>query len=380
MNINNDEKKLLGTRVTTAIDSFSFLQRELEASIYCINESIEHMELQVVEMTKTLDVLNQTKDINSSLFSPYDNSCKLVEIKKIQDKLRSINEKLPTMHQEANTLIKRQESFCLIRDCLEYLQSITNSTSVEEVKIVKENNLYLSESLSVEEIEKQGVKILETRELERQRIARDLHDSTLQNLTNLIHKTELCLKLIDIDFIRAKLEIATMTETIRSVISNMREIIYNLRPMMLQDIGLIPSIESFIKSYMQNHGIQVQLIYQNELKKVLPVISLSIYRIIQEACNNIAKYSKATNCKIILNYKDSFIELIIEDNGIGMEEKLKHIADSDNKGFGLSIMRERALLLSGEFMIKSEKGKGTLIIVTIPYHEQKGENSWDQYE
>ncbi len=371
-----EKSKVWENKVTEAIEIFSIMQNELESSIACLSDKIDSMELHVIELTKTLEVMNQTSDINLTLFSPYQNTHKISETKRLQTELEAINGGLPKLISELQTLKEKRMKSNLIRECLEYLQTLVMEDPLS-VKSQTTSGLLLKgifgKNISELDSNNNGIKILETQELERQRIARDLHDSTIQNLTNLVHKTELCLKLFDMDAIRAKLEMASMIEAVRSIINNMREIIYNLRPMTIHDLGLVPTIELFVKNYMQHNHIQVQLVCQEEKSNLLPVINLSLYRIVQEACNNIAKYAQATVCKITLNYMTSYVELIIEDNGMGIDEISKERIDKENGGFGLSIMRERALLLSGSFNIESNKGKGTKITVTVPYRENKGE-------
>lgn len=370
MNQIENDNRVWGIKVKEAIESFSIIQHGIENSIACISDKIDSLDLQVIELTRTLELINQTSDINLSLFSPYENSQKISESKRLQTELLRIKQDLPNLQQEFASLQTKKDKYGLIRECLDYLQIMISQDPLEVRG--KDSSKEINGNNSVD-ITENGVKILETQELERQRIARDLHDSTIQNLTNLVHKTELCLKLFDVDMIRAKLELASMIESVRFIINNMREIIYNLRPMAIQDLGLLASIELFVKDYMRQTQIQVQLICEGEKHNIHQVINISIYRIIQEACNNIAKYANASICKITLNFLTSHIELTIEDNGKGIEENDRESNDSENCGFGLSIMRERALLLSGSLKIETAKGKGTKIIVTIPYREQKGD-------
>ena len=100
-----------------------------------------------------------------------------------------------------------------------------------------------------------GINILDLQERDRQRIARDLHDSTVQNLTSLIHKIQLCLRLVDMDPVRTKLELGSMTNTLKAVINELREIIYNLKPMSLEDLGLLLTVERYANQLMMNHDI-----------------------------------------------------------------------------------------------------------------------------
>lgn len=217
--------------------------------------------------------------------------------------------------------------------------------------------------------------ILEIQEKDRQRIARDLHDSTVQNLTSLIHKTELCSRLVDIDPTRTRLELNTMSITLKAVINEIREIIYNLKPMSLDDLGLITTIERFINQLMMCHDIKIKFTHNNEKSNLLPVIKLSIYRMIQEACNNAIKHSEANNIDVNLKFYDKSITITVKDNGRGFDlDNKKDYILSDYHGYGLPIMKERVYLLSGTMNIQSGLNKGTIVTITIPISRSKGED------
>ncbi|WP_167957627.1 sensor histidine kinase [Anaerosporobacter faecicola] len=215
-----------------------------------------------------------------------------------------------------------------------------------------------------------GLKLLETQEIERKRIARELHDTTVQNLTNLVHKTELCTKLVDLDPIRAKLELQTMIQTIKSTINDMRNIIYDLRPMSLEDLGLVITVKRYIKQFIDSNRIKVELNVENERSIQSDIIDLTLFRIIQEACNNALKHAKATIIQINLIYNENTIDLVIEDNGCGFSQNNsvgeQYRINQSMCGFGLSMMKERVGLLSGKLDITSEVGTGTKISVCVP--------------
>ena len=213
------------------------------------------------------------------------------------------------------------------------------------------------------------IKMLEAQELERQRIARDLHDSTVQNLTNCVHKLEYISKIIDTDPERSKMELIMLEKNTRTVINEMREIIYNLRPMSFEDIGIDVTIERELIRLENIGNIKINYIVNGKADdNIKPVISLTIFRIVQEACNNAIKHSKASSIDVVLNYNSNNIELSISDDGVGFDLDLydNNNPDDINSGFGLSMMKERVFLLSGKFNIKSSKNKGTIINVVVP--------------
>lgn len=227
---------------------------------------------------------------------------------------------------------------------------------------------------------RRGYEILKFQEQDRQRIARDLHDSTVQNLTGLIHKLELCARMVDIDPVRAKLELAAMTIAVKSSINEIRDIIYNLKPMMLDDLGLSTTVERYAKQLMANHNIKVFVKY-SKLEESLPgVIRVSIFRVIQEACNNVIKHAKATRIDINMTNKDDNLIVVVKDNGIGFDiDKQRDIQTENRSGYGISIMKERINILSGTMSISLNELGGTIISFTVPlirYGEDKNEQTY----
>lgn len=207
--------------------------------------------------------------------------------------------------------------------------------------------------------------VLEIQEKERQRIARDLHDSSLQNLTHLVHKIELSSLYIDQDPIKAKLELATVEKNLRKVIEDIRNSIFDLRPMSFDDLGIKETIEKMLLMINQDQKFKME----TDIEDIRPNISdskrmiilLSIYRIIQECVQNSIKHSEGNRIKVCLKDKKDSYEIIIQDNGIGFD--MNEAVKKDNH-FGLSVIKERVLLLNGQ--IEMNTRNGTFIKIDIP--------------
>lgn len=212
---------------------------------------------------------------------------------------------------------------------------------------------------------------LEMQEMDRKRISMEIHDTTVQNLTTLVHKAEYATKLMDIDPIRAKLELNTMNNILHSSIEELREIIFDLRPMSIDDLGLVASIERYVNQMqMENDRVNYFLNVSNkENEKILSIVNLTIFRIIQEALVNIRKHAKATKVEINLLYEPDYLDIEVQDNGVGFD-----VYQNGDKvrNFGLSIMKERVKLLSGIITIDSVINKGTTIHVKVPIVEEDG--------
>jgi two-component system sensor histidine kinase DegS len=174
--------------------------------------------------------------------------------------------------------------------------------------------------------------------------------------------------------IRAKLELNAMSNTLKMVINDMRGIIYNLKPMTLDDLGLTITVQRFANKLMSANNIQVRVVANEEVKAILPVIKLTVFRIIQEACNNVIKHANADLINIDINYEESNITVNIKDNGIGFNTDNSNSNSSEQlSSFGLSIMKERISLLSGTLEIKSEKEKGTKVTISVPLTTYEGD-------
>lgn len=202
-------------------------------------------------------------------------------------------------------------------------------------------------------------RLLEVQELERQAIARELHDETGQSLTYLR-------LLIDRACRLAGGESAPILAEAKSVLGRLmqdvRDLSFNLRPSMLEDLGLLPAIRSQADRYTTETGIQVQL-EQGQWTDDLPVeVALAVYRIIQEALTNVARHAKASRISICLDNRDNMIDLAVTDDGVGF------IPDLAKHNFGLRGMSERASILSGSLKIDSAPGRGTTIRASIPIH------------
>jgi len=209
--------------------------------------------------------------------------------------------------------------------------------------------------------EKNSFSILDVRERERQRIAKDLHDITLQNLSHLIHKIELGSIYIDNDPVKAKLEFATVEQDLRQIINDMRTVIYNMYPVTLEDFGLKFTINKILNSMCKKYSFFIESDI-DDISCENKLIQISILRFIQECCCNTIKHSQGNKLYISLKENKQTIILKIRDNGIGfVEEKIEY-----DRHFGLAMIKETVSLLGGKININSSQN-GTGIKIVIPF-------------
>ena len=177
------------------------------------------------------------------------------------------------------------------------------------------------------------------------------------------------MKIVDVDTIRTKLELEIMSKTLKDAIGEIRNIIYDLRPMSFDDLGLDITLERAVKSIDSQTDMNVSLSIEGDKKELSGIVQLTIFRIVQECASNSIKYSKGSNLNIKVIYDEQSVILEIADDGIGFDYvNDTSYDDNEHTGFGLNMMRERVALLSGYIDIETAIGSGTVTRVNIPIH------------
>ena len=198
-----------------------------------------------------------------------------------------------------------------------------------------------------------GAKIIIAQEKERMRLAREIHDGPAQALANIIIRAEYCERLFDKNILEARKELRKLKEQIRSDLKDIRKIIYNLRPMTLDDLGLVPTVNRMIDELnSRQEDVRIGFETLNLSERLPSTYEVAVFRVIQEALNNIFKHSGANMAKITLEKKDKLVLLEIKDNGIGFDFNKEDLG-KDAEGYGLLGMIERVDLIGGEIEILS---------------------------
>lgn len=208
--------------------------------------------------------------------------------------------------------------------------------------------------------------VVRAQEEERKRISRELHDgisqtliALLRQLDNFVHQSA--------DLSKADAQVLqTFDEQMRQALKEVRHFGRDLRPSILDDLGLIPALEWLCGQLQDEHRIAARLQVVGCERKLPPETELILFRIIQEATRNIAKHSQATQAEIRFEFDPDRIKVAVKDNGIGFKPQ-KTLADLPSGGkLGLAGMQERVHLLGGSIRLESEPGKGTAVFVEVP--------------
>jgi signal transduction histidine kinase len=204
-------------------------------------------------------------------------------------------------------------------------------------------------------------------ELERRRMARELHDQLGQQLTGLRLKLESLKKSGERALEQQVEELLKITAQLDDDIEFLA---WELRPVALDDLGLAAALRNYVNRWAGQSNVSAEFHTRGfENNRAKPEVENNLYRIAQEALNNVAKHSHASHVDVILEPRDNNAVLIIEDNGRGFDVAP---AQSDGESMGLTSMRERAALLGGKIEIESTPEKGTSIFVTVPLSDAGG--------
>jgi two-component system sensor histidine kinase DegS len=212
-----------------------------------------------------------------------------------------------------------------------------------------------------------GLKIILAQEEERKRIAREIHDGMAQTMANVVLRTEIAERMLTRqEFTAVKEELIDLKGQVRGGLEEVRKIIFNLRPMALDDLGIVPTLRKYVQDFEDKTKIRTQFTLIGRESRFPSGLEIAIFRLVQEAFSNVAKHAKASFVSVELTLEKEQVKIYIVDNGIGFDvEKTEKIITKGNN-FGLLGMRERVELLDGKMDIVSEKDSGARLIMVIP--------------
>jgi signal transduction histidine kinase len=198
--------------------------------------------------------------------------------------------------------------------------------------------------------------LIEGQELERRRLARELHDETGQALTSVL----LGLKAVETaDDVPAAL--ANLRELVVGTLQDVRRLAVELRPKALDDFGLVPAVERLVETFRAATGMSVQLESRLGEARLPSEVETTLYRVVQEGLTNIAKHAGAQTVSVLLVRRNASVSALVEDDGTGFSR-----ADEAEGGIGLAGMRERLALLDGRLTIESDPATGTTLVAEVP--------------
>lgn len=377
MNIKKFDTKALDQILEKMMETVGNSKREIfEIGQTCQNdfktlsEELREIKIAVRNMIEEGDELETMARLSRKRLSEVSKHFNLyseAEVREVYEKAHRIQTDLTMNRQMEKQLRARRDD--LERRLLGLSETIQRADSlVSQITVVLN---YLSSDLKqigeVLEDAKQkqdfGLKIIEAQEEERKRLSREIHDGPAQMMANVMMRSDLIEKIYrERGSEEAILEIRNLKKMVRDALYEVRHIIYDLRPMALDDLGLVPTLKKYLQTIEEYfNGTKIRFMYIGEARRLPANYEVALFRLIQESVQNAMKHAEASEVVVKLEFQRDFLTVIVRDNGKGFD-----VSQKKPNSFGLIGMRERVELLEGELSLDSKPGKGTIVIIQIP--------------
>ena len=401
-------KKILSSTIETIEDNktqvFSIYETardEVEAS----KKQLEDLKFQVRQTVDRVDALEkqeqQAKQKLARVSADFKNSSE-ERIRQCYDEVRDVQVAL-AVERDKEKRLREQRDKLEIR--LRHLSVMLQQAEHLTLAIGSVLN-YLSTQVTgvvwqIEKVQKDklvGARIIKAVEDERYRMSRELHDGPAQDLANLIFQTSICEKLVDFKPEEAKQNLQEMRQQVRDCLSSVRQVIFDMRPMALDDLGLEAALHQLVAKMATRGVVAAEYQLDGDPVRLSKYVEVAAFRIVQEALNNVAHHSGQKNASVRVLYTKTALSILVEDQGDGFdmdefelaqaaaeaqadetdETTMEEAAGEDEAGtppretlhFGLTSMKERAKMIGAEFQVTSAPGKGTRVHLRIPYKKE----------
>ncbi|MCP4356753.1 MAG: sensor histidine kinase [Chloroflexi bacterium] len=208
------------------------------------------------------------------------------------------------------------------------------------------------------------IRVIQTEEAVRQGIVRKMHDSVASSISNFILQAEICQRFFDVNPERARSELNALKNSAGTTFNNVKDFIFDLRPMMLDDLGVVPTLRRYAESFQEKNGIPVPITITGVERRLESHIEVTIFRNVQELLTNALTHAQATQIQVSLDLAPEQVTAVVEDNGSGFNAD--EAFNGNSRTIGLSSLRERTEMLGGQLTIQSNLGQGTRVEFTIP--------------
>ncbi|WP_096156591.1 sensor histidine kinase [Bacillus sp. FJAT-45066] len=336
-----------------------------------LEAELQHIKLEIAQLIHAQDKLETKVRFARSRLSEVSRQFKTYS----EEQIRQAYDQAHELQLELNTLAQKEQQLRSRRDDIERRLIKLHETIERADHLVSQISVILNYVQSdlqqvgelvadVAERREFGFKIMEAQEEERRRLSREIHDGPAQMLANVMMRSDLIERTYrERGPEQALKEIRDLKTMVRSALYEVRRIIYDLRPMALDDLGLIPTLKKYIVTIEEYHGgkpkIEFSLI--GEEKRCESNLEVALFRLVQESVQNAIKHAKAKIIQVKCEMRKDSITVLIKDDGVGFDTNIKK-----DQSFGLIGMKERMELIEGELSIQSKIGNGTLVIIRVP--------------
>lgn len=210
------------------------------------------------------------------------------------------------------------------------------------------------------------VRIIEAQENERMHLARQMHDGPAQSLTNLILQAEICERLFDANPEQARVELNHLKEAVNATFQQTYNFIFDLRPMMLDDLGLVPTLKRYISGFEEKNNLKAELTLMGKERRLAAHTEVTVFRVVQELMNNAQQHAHPARIQVVLDMDGPMVTASVEDDGAGFDVDEVLASASQKRGIGIAGMKERVDMLGGSLDFDSAVGRGTKVTLKLP--------------
>ncbi|MBD8031454.1 MULTISPECIES: sensor histidine kinase [Solibacillus] len=339
--------------------SFEDMQQELEIvrqEIKIIIDESDDLERKLQLSRQRLVVVSRNFNEHSEqqIREAYENTSKLqLEVTICREREKQLRDKRDDLERRLRTLY----------DTIERADHIVNQVNVV-INFLTTDLKNVGAALEQAKIKQDfGIRIIAAQEEERKRLSREIHDGPAQMMANVLMRSNLIDRTYREKGVEAALnEINDLKVSVRNALSEVRRIIYDLRPMALDDLGIGPTLKKYLSTLMEyNPNTDIQFISYNNERRIPSNYEVAIFRLVQESVNNAIKHGKSNLIIVKIEWLEAEINVVVKDNGAGFDtENVRQGA------FGIIGMKERIELLKGSIKISSDIGNGSTILMKIP--------------
>lgn len=339
----------LGSFIEQTFTEHEKTQAELQEIDVLVKQSAAEVERLAQRNTRVTNYLTQLQTNFDTI--PRE------DIKEGYDALINAQQRLFTMRGQLEKLQSDQRNLRRLADTQRRLLAVTEDlTDLPDVRARTRDQL-------------NAVRIIQTEEVARQVLVRRMHDGPASSLSNFILQAEICERYFDADPDQARAELKALKNSAAETFSAVKTFIFDLRPMMLDDLGVVPTLRRYIESFSEKNNVSVTLNVTGQASRLEEHVEVTIFRAVQELLNNARSHGHANEIEVLLDIDEERLLVVVEDNGGGfnVEETLGEQATRST--IGLPTLQNRIAMLDGEFSMQSSLGKGTRVEFTIPVPE-----------
>lgn len=212
-------------------------------------------------------------------------------------------------------------------------------------------------------------RVIEAQEGERLRLSRQLHDEPAQALSNFVLQSEIAMRLFEKDPNLARTELASMKTAANSTLQKIRNFIFDLRPMMLDDLGLVPTVKRYVDAFKEKTGIPTTLQLSGTERRLESIREVMLFRGLQELLSNARNHAQATSITVDFDIDDYRARVQVEDNGMGFDPETA--LSNESRAIGLAALKERLEVLGGSLTVDSQIGQGARVAMELPIGETR---------